>query len=77
MKSGDRAKVLVKENNFCWRDYFWTENDYREVLRDARLDVILLHHPFGKYDDGIAWVNEKYVAPYVTYIAHKNAETVP
>lgn len=71
LKSGDQAKILVKESNFFWRHYFWTETDYRDVLREVRLDVILLHRPLGKDDDGIAWVSEKEVAPVTIFVAKK------
>lgn len=73
LKSGDKTKILVKgSDNFYWRDYFWTEKDYREVLRKAGLDVILVHYPLGTENDGIAWLNEKEVAPNAIYIAKKN-----
>lgn len=71
LKSGDRVKILVKNSNFFFRDYFWTDKDYQEVLSKVGLDVVVVHHPLGKDDDGIAWINEKEVSPDTIYVAQK------
>lgn len=71
LKSGDRAKVLFKENNYVISIYYWTENDYREVLREAGLEVVLVHKPLGRDDEGFAWMNEKEISPYTVYVAKK------
>lgn len=72
LKSGDRTRILVKNSsNFFWRHYFWTDKDYREMLSKVGLEVMVIHHPLGTDDDGIAWVNEKVVSPVTIYVAKK------
>lgn len=77
LKSGDRARVLIKESNFILCPYFWTDVDYRDVFSEAGLDVILMHQPLGRDDEGFIWVNEKEVAAITIYIAKKKTDVVP
>ncbi|KAM7249465.1 hypothetical protein ACFE04_008350 [Oxalis oulophora] len=52
------------------------ENDYRDGLRLAGLDVVLIHEPLGRDDDEFTWINKKKVAPYPIYVAKKSFKSV-
>lgn len=49
-------------------DVLCTEEGYREVYRDAGLEVEALYKPLGKEEDGFAWVSEPEIAPWAIYV---------
>lgn len=49
-------------------DVLCTEEGYREVYRDAGLEVEALYKPLGKDEDGVAWVSETNIAPWAIYV---------
>ena len=49
-------------------DVLWPHADYLDVYRRACLEVIAEHRPLGRDDEGIAWVSETRVAPWVIYV---------
>jgi len=54
-------------------DIFWTDEDYREVYRRAGLAPVGVVRPLGTDADGIRWVTEARVAPWVIWIVEPTA----
>lgn len=73
LHSGSIVKMLFKEINLSIYDYFWSDEDYREVINKAGLHILQTHNPLGKDEDGYAWVNEQNKSPCTIYIAKKLA----
>lgn len=71
LESGSVVKIRFKENNLSIYDYFWTDEDYREVMSMAGLSIIQTVNPLGRDDDGYAWVSEKEKSASTTYVAKK------
>ena len=71
LKSGDQARVYLKNIDLELIDYFWTEEDYLEVFSDSGLDLLEIDYPLGKKEDGIDWKDELKVSPYVTFVLRK------
>lgn len=71
LKSGDIAKVLLKDANLIVYDYFWTDKDYNEVIQNTHFDKVETLYPLGTEEDGYPWADEKNFPPYVVYVLLK------
>ena len=52
-------------------DIFMTDSAYREVYRNADLQVVDAWKPLGRQDEPYAWVNETQISPWVIYVLKK------
>ena len=50
------------------QDVLWPHEAYLDVYARAGLDVVAEHRPLGRDDEGIAWVSETRIAPWVIYV---------
>ncbi len=71
LKSGSLAKILLKEVDLTLLDYYWTDDDYKEIINESGLNLVEQFYPLGDSKDGIGWLTETKVSPYVTYILKK------
>ena len=69
--SGSIIKVTSPEVNLTFNDYFWTENDYRQVFSAAGLDICTVHYPLGKEHEDYQWQDEKTKSPFIMILAKK------
>jgi ubiquinone/menaquinone biosynthesis C-methylase UbiE len=49
-------------------DVLCTDEAYREIYRRAGLDVVAVERPLARGDEGIPWISERVVAPWVIYV---------
>lgn len=71
LKSGDVAKVLLKEANLIVYDYYWTDMDYREIFSKTKFNLLETHLPLGEKRDGYQWRDESLYPPYIVYVLQK------
>lgn len=71
LQSGSKVKVLFKDIDLTIYDYFWTEDDYCEVIIKGGFKLLEIHSPLGKDDDGYHWINEYNKSPCSIYVAKK------
>jgi SAM-dependent methyltransferase len=50
------------------QDVLWPRAEYLDVYARAGLDVVAEHRPLGRGDEGVAWVGETRIAPWVIYV---------
>jgi SAM-dependent methyltransferase len=50
------------------QDILWPHAGYLDVYARAGLEVVAEHRPLGRDDEGIAWVSETRIAPWVIYV---------
>lgn len=50
------------------QDILWPHEQYLATYARAGLEVVAEHRPLGRDDEGIAWVSETRVAPWVIYV---------
>jgi ubiquinone/menaquinone biosynthesis C-methylase UbiE len=74
--SGSKVKMLFKDINLSIYDYYWTEEDYREVIETAGMGILQSYNPLGKDTDGYNWLNEKIKSPLTIYVAKKQCSVV-
>jgi hypothetical protein len=46
----------------------WTDEAYRDVYAEARLEIVETVRPLGKASEPYPWVNETTIAPWAIYV---------
>jgi SAM-dependent methyltransferase len=67
---GDVVRIVTTEfagGRPC-EDVLCTDAEYRRLYAEAGLGVVAAHRPLGKAGDGVAWVSETRVAPWVIWV---------
>ena len=69
-QSGDTVKVIMTDvvDQRPVDDIFWTDASYREVYRQAGLQVEQTYRPLARAAEPFPWVNETRIAPWVIYV---------
>ena len=69
-KSGDVVRIVMTDvtDRRPVEDVVCSKDTYREIYREAGLEVVASHEPLGREDEPFAWVNETRVAPWVIYV---------
>ncbi len=71
LRSGDIARLRLKEPTIEFFDYFWMENDYSDCFQKANLKILKVHKPLGSEKDPYFWQDEKFCSPFTVYILQK------
>ena len=68
--SGDIVRIVVTDHQDRRpvEDILWTDASYREVYREAGLEVVQQLEPLVKGNEPYRWVNETTIAPWVIYV---------
>ena len=74
LKSGDIVKVHFKDIDLTILDYFWNNEDYKEVFSKTGFKIIEEYSPLGQETDCYNWGLEKKLSPYTIYVL-KRCET--
>jgi ubiquinone/menaquinone biosynthesis C-methylase UbiE len=69
--SGQRVKIEFRDIDLTIFDYYWTKEDYVELVEAAELTLLKIHDPKGLNTDGYDWKDEFKVAPSSIIIARK------
>ena len=69
-RSGDIVYTEMKDvpDRRPVQDVLCPHEEYLEVYRRSGLALVAEHRPLGREDEGIAWVSETRVAPWVVYV---------
>jgi SAM-dependent methyltransferase len=69
-KSGDKVRIVMTdvEDLRPVEDIVWSDDAYRDVYKQAGLEIVESCKPLGKHDDPVVWVNETKIAPWVIYV---------
>lgn len=67
--SGDIAKLLLKNPEMEFYDYYWTEKDYLDCFEKSNLKIQYIHYPLGVAQDSYPWIDELYYSPFAIFIA--------
>jgi len=70
LKSGDQLRLDITDasRTFTLYDYYWTEQDYRRTFSAAGVSVQKTLKPLGAPEDGIAWIDESTIPPFIIFI---------
>ncbi|HYW41056.1 MAG TPA: class I SAM-dependent methyltransferase [Terriglobales bacterium] len=69
-KSGDKVHIIVTDHSDSRpvEDILWTDEAYREVFEEARLQAIQKYEPLARGDEPYRWVRELQIAPWAVYV---------
>lgn len=69
-RSGDRVQIVMLDvpDQRPVDDIVCSDADYRAMYDRAGLEVLELHQPLGRPDEGIAWVSETTISPWSIYV---------
>ncbi|MFZ2011661.1 MAG: hypothetical protein WAU76_16760, partial [Candidatus Sulfotelmatobacter sp.] len=67
---GDVVRIVVTDHQDRRpvEDIFWTDESYREVYKEAELQIVQVCKPLAKGDESYPWVSETQIAPWVIYV---------
>lgn len=74
LRSGELGRVdfLSEDATLTFQNYYWTEEDYLDVFRQAGLHWIKTHRPLGSMQEEKAlewkWKSETTVSPYYVFV---------
>ena len=71
LASGNKVKILFRGTNVVLFDYYWTDDDYRQIFNDVGLKILKTHRPLGRDDDPFEWLDETIISPIIIYILGK------
>jgi len=75
LESGSIAKILLRDINLELYDFFWTHDDYSEIITESKFTLLDKQFPLGDSQDGYKWVSETAVSPYVVYVLKKCSDS--
>jgi hypothetical protein len=64
-------KVMIKKVGAIFYDYNWLEDDYSKLFTANGFEILEVHHPLGKDNEGYDWSSEKESSPYIVYVLKK------
>ena len=71
LKSGDIAKLLLSDVNVIVYDYYWTHQDYLDIISKTKFFHLETLFPLGDKNDGYNWIDEDKYPPYSIYVLKK------
>src|ERR1051326_580609 len=69
-RSGDVVRIITTDfsDSRPMEDILWTDESYREVYRQAGLEIVSTYKPLANGDEPYTWINETKIAPWVIYV---------
>lgn len=67
---GDIVRIITREfaTGTPAEDILCSNSAYREIYRAAGLEIIADYRPLGRAEDGVAYLSETEIAPWVIYV---------
>lgn len=69
LKSGDLAKLYLRDAAIEFTDFYWSEEDYHHFFNKAGFQLLEVHYPLGKQDEPYPWKDELTHSPFVIFVA--------
>ena len=69
-KSGDKVRIIVTDHADPRpvEDISFTDESYREVFEEARLQLLQKYEPLARAEEPYSWVSEIEIAPWAVYV---------
>lgn len=71
LRSGDIVKLVLKNPEMEFYDYYWKETDYLDCFKKANLKILQVHSPLGFPEESYLWKDEMTNSPFTVFIAKK------
>jgi ubiquinone/menaquinone biosynthesis C-methylase UbiE len=75
-KCGDKVYTIMLDvdDKRPVEDILWPDKYYRQIYRQAGLELIEIHKPLGKTCEHYSWVNETRISPWAIYVLSKTGD---
>lgn len=72
-RRGDVVRIIVTDHRDQRpvEDILWTDESYRAVYGEARLQAVQVFRPLAKEDEPFSWVNETKIPPWTIYVLRR------
>jgi len=72
-RSGDVVRIIVTDHkdHRPVEDILWTDDSYRAVFDEARLQTVQVSRPLAIAGEPFSWVNETKIPPWVIYVLRR------
>ena len=72
-KTGDQVRIVITagEDRRPVEDTFCLDEDYRNIYREAGLEILLTYKPLGNDEEPYDWINETRISPWVIYVLRR------
>lgn len=71
LKSGDKAKLVIRGTDVTLYDYIWTDADNERAFKEAGLELLETRKPLAKGDGPFKWYSETEAPLWVIYTLKK------
>jgi SAM-dependent methyltransferase len=71
LSSGQKILVTLKDLGLSFQNYFWSDEDYRDLLKQAGFELMHYEMPIAGPSEKDKWLDESVFGPYVIYTAKK------
>ena len=71
LTSGVKVKIKLSDIDLTISDYYWNEEDYEQVFRYSKLDLLEKNYPKGRITEKLKWKDELYYSPYTIYVLRR------
>lgn len=73
VESGSKVTVSFKHIGLTIYDYFWTTEDYTNIMMNTGFKLLEVYKPLGKKEDKYNWKDEYNKAPFAIYVCKKQS----
>lgn len=71
LHSGDIAKLVLKDPEMEFYDYYWEKADYLNCFEKTGLEILQIYSPLGSPKEAYPWKDELSYSPFTVFIARK------
>lgn len=69
--TGDEIDITLKDLGVSFKNYFYSDQDYRSFIETSGLELVLSYMPLGQKNEQVEWLDEISFSPYIIYGAKK------
>ncbi len=73
--SGQALKIVIKNADVTFYDYFWTNRDYLDLFDQCGFQVLEDHLPVANNQDDHPWHSERENAPFIVYVLKRKGDS--
>lgn len=71
LTSSEEIMITLKDIGVSFKNYYWSDEDYRRLLKKAGFELVHFEMPLGQAEEPYNWLDETAYSPYVIYTAKK------
>ncbi|NEO28186.1 MAG: class I SAM-dependent methyltransferase [Kamptonema sp. SIO4C4] len=73
LQSGCKVPVSIRDTEIVLFDYYWTDQDYRQVFQNSGFTVVKAQYPLAQGNEPFAWISECEFPCWTIYMLKKQS----